>query len=94
MPASRPPSRYVVSDDVISTHLEGEAVVLHLGTRAYYRLNDSAAAIWRGVEQGMDRDGLTEEICSLFEVDRAAASREIDRLVADLEGRGLIRGGS
>jgi hypothetical protein len=81
---------YVVPQEVIAAHLEGEAVLLNLSTRSYFRLNDTASAVWRGVERGMDRAGLLEELCSIFDVERDLASPELDRLLADLLTRGLI----
>jgi hypothetical protein len=81
---------YVVPPEVIAAHLEDEAVLLNLTTRNYFRLNDTASAVWRGVERGMDRAELLEELCSIFAVERDVASVELDRLLADLEARGLI----
>lgn len=81
---------HVVPDEVLTAHLEGEAVLLHMETKAYYRLNATAAAIFRGVERGLGRDALVDDLCAAFEVERAQAGAEIDRLLAELAERGLV----
>lgn len=45
--------QYQVDPDVIVTELqEGDAVLLHLGTRMYYSLNETGLNIWRHLENG------------------------------------------
>jgi hypothetical protein len=39
------PTRYTVPEDVLSAHLEGEAVLLNVETKNYYRLNSTASRI-------------------------------------------------
>ena len=80
-------------EQVIAAELEGEAVLLDLGAKAYFRLNPSATVVWRGVERGMDRPALLDELCAGFDVERDVASRELDHILADLESRSLIRAG-
>ena len=41
-------SAFEVPPDVLVAHLQGEAVILHMDTKRYYRLNDTAACIWKG----------------------------------------------
>ena len=82
---------YEVREEVIAAELEGEAVLLNLATKAYFRLNATATAVWEGVERGMDRAALLDELCASFEVERDAASPELDRILTDLEARSLIQ---
>lgn len=81
---------HVVPDEVLTAHLEGEAVLLHMETKAYYRLNATAAAIFRGVERGLGRHALVDDLCGAFEVERPVAAAEIDRLLSELAARGLV----
>jgi hypothetical protein len=85
------PIRYDVPEDVLSAHLEGEAVLLNVDTKNYYRLNDTAAHVFQGVERGLDRDGLLNDLCATFDVSRDTAAEELDRLLGDLAARGLLR---
>jgi hypothetical protein len=81
---------YSVPADVLAAHLEGEAVLLNMDTKDYFRLNATAACVWKGLERGLDRQGLVDELCASFEVEPAEAAAELDRLLAELERRGLI----
>jgi hypothetical protein len=82
--------RYTVSDDVLAAHLEGEAVLLHMDTKNYFRLNATAAVLWKGLERGRDRELLLDDLLTEFEVDRDTAAAELDRLLAELSDRGLV----
>jgi Coenzyme PQQ synthesis protein D (PqqD) len=86
-------SRYTVPDDVLTAHLEGEAVLLNMETKDYFRLNSTAAVVWKGLERGMDREALVRELVAGFEVEPAAAAAELDRLLGELSQRRLIVAG-
>ncbi|HEX5727384.1 MAG TPA: PqqD family protein [Longimicrobiaceae bacterium] len=79
-----------VPADVLAAHLEGEAVLLHMETKDYFRLNATAACVWKGLERGMDRDGLVRELCAGFEVTPEEAAAELDGLLAELAARRLV----
>jgi Coenzyme PQQ synthesis protein D (PqqD) len=82
-----------VPDDVLAAHLEDEAVLLHMDTKNYYRLNATAAHVFRGLERGLGRDALLDSLCAEFDVEREVAAAELDRLLADLAERGLVSAG-
>lgn len=82
--------RYTASRDVLAAHLEGEAVLLNMESKDYFRLNDTAAWVWKCLERGMDRSALLASLLERYEVDPAAAEAELDRLLAELADRGLI----
>ncbi|HYW12084.1 MAG TPA: PqqD family protein, partial [Longimicrobium sp.] len=79
-----------VPEDVLAAHLDGEAVLLHMDTKNYYRLNATAAHVFRGLERGLGRDALLDGLCAEFEVERGVAAAELDRLLGDLSQRGLL----
>jgi hypothetical protein len=83
-------AHYTVSDDVLTAHLEGEAVLLHMDTKNYFRLNATAAVLWKGMERGLGREALLDELLAQFDVDRPTAAAELDRLLAELSERGLL----
>lgn len=82
--------KYSVPGDVLAAHLEGEAVLLNMETKDYFRLNATAACVWKGLERGMDHAALVDELCANFEVAPAEAAEELDRLLGELETRRLI----
>ena len=79
-----------VPDDVLTAHLEGEAVLLHMETKDYFRLNETAAVVWKALERGRDRAAIVAELVDGFDIDAAEAAEELDRLLAELAGRGLV----
>ncbi|HEY0023504.1 MAG TPA: PqqD family protein [Longimicrobium sp.] len=82
--------RYCVPDDVLAAHLEGEAVLLHMDTKDYYRLNATAAVVFKGLERGLGRAALVDDLCAQFEVERADAAPAVDSLLAELAERRLV----
>jgi hypothetical protein len=79
-----------VPEDVLAAHLDGEAVLLHMDTKNYYRLNATAAHVFRGLERGLGREALLDGLCAEFEVERDVAAAEVDRLLEELSARGLV----
>jgi len=79
-----------ISKDVVAAHLEGEAVLLHLGTKQYYRLNETGAAIWKSLEQGDDLATTVKRLVEEFEVDAATADAEVHRVLTELQERHLL----
>ena len=79
-----------IRDDVLAAHLEGEAVLLDLRTKHYYRLNATAARIWKGLEQSLEPPQIVDALVDEFAVDAATARTEVDRVLADLGARGLV----
>lgn len=86
------PTAYTVPAEVLTAYLEREAVLLHMGTRSYFRLNSTASLVWEGLEHGRSRAELLDGLCARFDVEPTTASGEVDRLLAELEARGLIMG--
>jgi hypothetical protein len=82
------PSR--VPSDVMTSHLDGEAVLLHLKTKAYFKLNDTAAELWKGLEAGEDEAAIVARLTAKFEVDAETARTEAGRVIAELRARGLL----
>ena len=75
---------------MLAAHLEGEAVLLDLDTKRYYRLNATGARIWKALEQGLEPQQIVDALVAEFEVDEATARTELDRALSDLRARGLV----
>ena len=82
---------YSIPEEVLTAHLSGEAVLLHVGSKRYFQLNATAACIWRGLEQGAAREQIVDELCARFDVTRPEADEAFARQVAELRDRALIR---
>ncbi|MEO8360847.1 MAG: PqqD family protein [Vicinamibacteria bacterium] len=85
-------SCFEVSPDVVATDFEGkEAVVLNLATKKYYTLNETATAIWSGLEEKRPVDGLVELLTSQFEVTPERARVSVIDTLERLKGQKLIQ---
>lgn len=78
------------SPDVLAAHLEGEVVLLHLGTKQYYRLNETGAAIWKSLERRLDESAIVAELTRTFDVDADTAAAELRRTLRELRSRALL----
>jgi hypothetical protein len=80
----------MIPDNVLTAQLEGEAVLLDLQTKSYYRLNATAARIWKGVEDRLEPSQIVNVLMEEFAVARATAHAETERTLSDLRARGLL----
>ena len=77
--------------DVIFTELDNsEAVLLHLGTQAYYSLNATGAFIWQLFDKGLDVGQIGSELETRFEVSSEQATQSLSDLATQLAAENLI----
>jgi hypothetical protein len=82
---------YRIPDDVLTAQLEGEAVLLDLQTKSYYRLNATAARIWKGVEDRLEPSQIVNVLMKEFAVRKKTAQAATERTLRDLCARGLLK---
>lgn len=75
--------------EVIHENLEGEAVLVHLGTGHYHSLRGAASAIWDLVVDGRSSAAIVAAMQDRFDGDRARIAGETVKLLEDLVARGL-----
>lgn len=78
------------SPDVLVAQLAGEAVLLNLADKSYYRLNETAAAIWASLEKGESRESILDQLLSKYEVNEEVAREELDRTLSEFVDRGFV----
>lgn len=83
-------SGYAIGDDVLSSHYEGESVLVHLEDKRCFRLNATGAEIWRGLEAGLGESEIVDRLCARYEVGREEAARAVRDTLADLDDKGLV----
>lgn len=79
-----------IPPEVLAAHLGDEAVLLDLSGKRYYRLNETAAVVFRALEADAGRAGAIERLVAEFEVSETDAAAAVDGLLADLAARGLV----
>ena len=78
------------SADVIFTELEDGAMLLDVKTKRYYELNETAAAVWRGLEAGESLDRIAAGLSEAYDVTPERARESVERVVSDFERRALL----
>ena len=78
--------------DVLSTELQnGEAVLLHLGTKTYYSLNDTGLRIWQLLSKGLTLNEISQELEAEFDVTLKQAQDCVFDLTNQLVAEELVR---
>ena len=73
--------RYVRHPDLRLADVEGEGVVLHLGTRRYFTVTESGLALLRALETPCTIDELVEVLLERYEVTREQAESSVRRFL-------------
>jgi hypothetical protein len=82
--------RYAPAPDALVAHLHGEAVVLHAGSRAYFRMNETAQHVWRLLEQGVPLEAILDSVLAAFDVDPDTARADVLSLLQELQAAELV----
>lgn len=84
-----PQSEVKACEEVISTELDGEAVLMHVSRGLYYGLNPVGAAIWDLMKQPVSVQCLCDAVCEQFEVAPEVVERDVLALLEELRENGL-----
>lgn len=79
-----------LSPDVVFRNLEGEAVLLDLGSGTYFGLNEVGTRIWQMIEAGLDETAITSALADEYAAERAGIAADVARLLGELRARRLI----
>ena len=78
--------------DVVVTELDGnEAVLLHLGTKMYYTLNETGIRIWKLLSEGRTIAEASETIHDEYDILPDAAQKSVLNLTRELITENLLR---
>jgi hypothetical protein len=79
-----------ISQDVVSESADGEVVLLDLKRGVYYALDPVGSHFWGLLQDGLDVDAARAKMLTEYDVSAEQLSRDLDVLLEDLSGRGLI----
>jgi Coenzyme PQQ synthesis protein D (PqqD) len=86
--------RYASSGRVVHETIDGETILIHLDTGAYYSLDGSGAAAWELLASGSSQPAVAESLARAYDADADADTDAIAdalrSLVADLAAEGLL----
>lgn len=83
-------TRWVVSPDAAFAAVEDGAVVLHLGTKRYYSLNGTGAAIWQMLEDAVPGADIVTRLVQTYAVGADEARASLAALLAELAAEQLV----
>ena len=75
--------------EVIHENLEGEAVLVHIGTGRYHSLRGTASEIWELVVAGHSGTAIVESMTARFDGDANTIAAETRRLLREVVEQGL-----
>jgi hypothetical protein len=78
--------------DVVCRELEGEAVLLHLGTGVYFGLNAVGTRIWQLIGEGHPPAAIVDALALEYDAGRGTIAADVDALIAALAAKQLIVG--
>jgi hypothetical protein len=78
------------SEEVNSTVLDREAVLLNLESGVYYTLNPVGTAIWDLLDGERSLGKILDAVCERFDVSEPVARRDVAALASQLRREGLI----
>lgn len=81
---------YTIARDAAFAAVEDGAVVLHMGTKRYYSLNETGMFVWRCLEDGVGRAEIVTRLLDEYEVGIAEAEVAVARLLEELVQESLI----
>jgi hypothetical protein len=79
-----------IHPDVVFRVLGDGAVLVNLSTNEIFELNATGTAVWTLVERGAGRDDIVAEVTAAFDVAADTARGECERLLVELQARGLL----
>lgn len=84
-------TRYRINaPEVVAETLDGEALIVHLGTGAYYSIRGSGEAVWGLLLLGANVDEACRSVALQFETKAEEIRGDVERFAAELASEGLI----
>ena len=82
---------YTISPEAVFAAVEDGAVVLHMGTKRYYSLNETGTFVWCRLEDGIARAEVVAQVVDEYDVGIAEAEIAVAGLLGELVQESLIR---
>ena len=79
------------AQEMISTELDRETVLMSIDAGAYYGLAGPAQRIWEVLETSMTFSALIDRLVKEYNVTPEACAADVERFLAEMEEEGLLR---
>jgi hypothetical protein len=81
----------VQTENLLTSELDGETVLMSLARPSYYGLDATGQRIWMLIAQPRRGGELCEQLVEEYAVDRAACEQQVCAFLTELNKEGLIR---
>jgi len=78
------------TQDLISTELDEETVLMSIDAGAYYGLKGPAQTIWNNLETPLTFSALVERLVKEYSVSQETCSEDLQQFLAKMEQEGLL----
>ena len=79
-----------ISEDAVSRELDGEAVILELGSGTYFGLNDVGTRVWALIGERRSLRQVFDALTQEYDVSPETLERDLVELVEKLRAKGLV----
>jgi Coenzyme PQQ synthesis protein D (PqqD) len=76
--------------DQVSCALDGDTVILHLGSGTYYGLNAVGSTIWNLIQEARTIAEIYDRLLQQYESDAGECERDLLNVLDDLSKAGLV----
>lgn len=83
-------ARFRRRDDIRLTELEGEGVVLHLGSREYFTVSETGLVLLKALEEVQTSEELVAALLDEYDVSPEHASKSVEEFLANCLREGLV----
>jgi hypothetical protein len=80
-----------LSPDVVFRELDGEGVLLDLGTGTYFGLNAVGTRIWQLIDAGREQADIVDLLAAEYDAPPSTIAADVTRLIGELKARRLIK---
>ena len=81
---------FTLGKDTVFRDLDGEAVILHLGSGTYFGMNAVGTRIWQLIERHGLLDAVLDELCQEYDASRDELRQDLLELVTRLADARLV----
>lgn len=84
-----------IKEGFVMRQVAGQAVVIAVGKASeqfhgMINLNESGSCIWKGIEDGLDVEGIADRIVQEFEIDMQTALTDVQKMMEKMKKLGIL----
>ena len=83
-------STFATTRELLTSDLDGEAVILHPKSGMYYGLDDLGTRIWSLIRQSLTVNEMRDQLVEEFDVDAAKCEEDLMVFLKELADQGLV----